>query len=107
VCFGGYKRDGILCVKSTPHETGIVATASTCTSAYEEQNPGVFPIKVEGQRACNHEPLPGMVHRFRGVIAEVTADVLNPFSYNPETIISLGYADDVKIRERSEPLKGG
>jgi hypothetical protein len=46
-----------------------------------------------------------MGHGFQGVMPKITTDILSPFSYNPEAVISLGYAAEVKIRERPEPLK--
>lgn len=64
----------------------------------------IFPIEVEDQRACNYEPLFETVLQSE-VIAGVTAYGFNPFSYDPEAIGPLGYTGDVKIRERSEPLK--
>jgi len=65
---------------------------------------GIFSIEVKGQRAYNREPLPGAAHR-SGFIVGVIAGGLNPFSYDPETISSIGYVGNVKIRERSKPLK--
>ena len=61
--------------------------------------PGTLSAEVEGQGACDHEPLPEAVHGFHGVIPKVTADVVNPFPHKPETLVSLGYACDIKIRD--------
>ena len=66
---------------------------------------GVFPIKVEGQRACDCEPLSEAVHRFRRDVLKIMTGVLNPFSYDPEAISTLGYSANVEVGERSEGLK--
>jgi len=66
---------------------------------------GIFSIEVEGQRAHNHEQLPEAAHR-PGFVVGVVACGLNPFSYDPETIGSIGCVGNVEIHERSESLKG-
>jgi hypothetical protein len=106
MCFRGYERDEIL-DDEIPLATkqGLRPQCRPVHQRTRDKSPSIFSIEVEGQRACNHEPLSEAVHGSRGVVPEVIADVTNPFPCNPETIGSLGYVCDAKIRERSKPLK--
>jgi len=104
--FGGQKRDEIL------YDGVVLLTMRGLRPQFRLVHRrmkgiilGISSIEVEGQRACNHEPVSGAISGSWGVMSEVVTDVLDPLSYNRETISSLGYTSYVEIRERSEPLE--
>jgi hypothetical protein len=96
--FGGQKSDEITCDGVPPMHQLVQRGMCDITS-------GIFSIEVEGKRSCDYEPLSEAVHRSR-VTAGVIADRSNPFSYDPQTISSIGYLGNVKVCRRSEYLNG-
>ena len=96
--FRGQKCDEVLYNEvPLPTKQGLRPLLQAAHRPMRDKITGTLSIKVEGQRACNHEPLSEVVHWSWGAIAKVVAEPLNPFSYNPETARRLGYLGDVKI----------
>ena len=77
---------------------GIPLTYQPVQRGTSDRMLDIFSIEVEGQRACNYEPLSEAVH-WSGVAVGVIADGLNPFPYDPQTISSIGDVGNVKVRQ--------